>query len=100
MLGVSHFSETLLEAVENELTVRAFFSNSEPNLNLLRFAVLDLRINSEERIGLRLHRRTLPPKLLLPCELPISVAGPICSATTQGPQSTRRKLLLARCSLQ
>ena len=27
MLGVSHFSETLLEAVEDELTVRVFFSN-------------------------------------------------------------------------
>ena len=26
MLGVSHFSETLLEAVEDELTVGVFFS--------------------------------------------------------------------------
>jgi len=85
MLGVSHFSQTLLEAVESELTVRASFSNSEPNSILLHLAVLDFRVNSEERNSLRLHRRTLPPELPLPCELPISVAGSICPQTTQGP---------------
>jgi len=33
MLGVSHFSETLLEAVENELTVSALPSYFRTKLN-------------------------------------------------------------------
>jgi hypothetical protein len=34
MLGVSYFSETLLKAVEDELTVRVSFTYLETELNL------------------------------------------------------------------
>lgn len=49
MLGVSCFSETLLKAVEDEFTVRVSFPISKLDSILLRFIVLDHRVNPQER---------------------------------------------------
>jgi len=57
MLGVSHFSETLLKAVEDELTVSAISPYFRTKLNSSPpLVVLDRQVNSQEWSLLQLHR--------------------------------------------
>ena len=95
MVGVSRFTENLLKAVEDELTVRIPSPVLKPN-QTLRFVVLGRKLTFQEWDLNSLHRRTLPPKLSFPCELSISLPRPSRSPTRQGPQPASCLFCLGR----
>jgi len=97
MVGVSYFSETLLEAVEDELTVSALsYVRTRLNSSLL---VLDRQVNSQGWSLHQLRRRALPSKLPLPRKLPISLPHPGCPPARQGSKPTPHLVQLDKPSL-
>lgn len=77
MLGVSHYTDTFLKAIEDELTVGLSFADVETGLNLPP-TVLDRPVNPQKRNHLLIHRRNFREKLPLPRELSISLPDTGC----------------------
>ena len=95
MISVTHFTDTLLKAVEDELTVRVPFVRIENEL-IFSFVVLGHQATFQEWDHTSIQCRSLLPKLSLPCKLSIGLPRPSRSPTRQGPQPTSRLLCLAR----